>query len=193
MRSGTGSPVTVRLQEAIGPYRADFTFRCRDMRAVVEIDGWRYHKDKQEEDAERDRRMEALNWMVIRIQARDILIRGAYAQQAAQACIDLIKGWRSISSINAGNEKFHELLWREHPEFVVPRGTCLNCHGKGVHEFERRFDTWDDEMCEACDGTGREPRGTFRDMSFWNVEAEAASLGLRHLVERARTDGMEIY
>jgi very-short-patch-repair endonuclease len=57
----------------IGPYRVDFLWRSR--RLIVETDGDRYHRGAliSTEDAERDRRLAALGFQVVRLGYRQVV------------------------------------------------------------------------------------------------------------------------
>jgi len=58
-------------QHVIGPYTVDFY--CHEVRLVVEVDGYAAHRERREQDAARDRWMEAQGLSVLRLSATVVL------------------------------------------------------------------------------------------------------------------------
>lgn len=57
-------------QYPIGPFWADFALP--DYRLVIELDGYQYHKDRKEQDHQRDLYMEKRGWTVMRFTYKDV-------------------------------------------------------------------------------------------------------------------------
>ena len=85
-----------RRQYPIEPWIVDFA--CLEQRLVVEIDG-SYHNDIVEDDLDRQKRLEALGWNVIRFPDKDV-------EEDAEAVARAIARWKAKSASTAPSPTF---------------------------------------------------------------------------------------
>jgi very-short-patch-repair endonuclease len=79
-------------QFQIGEYRVDFAIQPR--KVVIEIDGHDFHKtpEQRTEDAQRQRRLEAIGWRVVRFTGKEVDRDAPGCVRELEAIIDAMEG-----------------------------------------------------------------------------------------------------
>ena len=86
----TNREITITFQEKIDIYKADHVIRYRGLKIVVECDGHEFHsrtKEQAQHDRARDRRMQALGFIVLRFTGAELYRDGMRCAKEVMALI----------------------------------------------------------------------------------------------------------